>query len=134
MQSCEDIMSSHSSIKASSSDREHTRKPVLKDAAGYGAWETKTSTILDAEECWDIVIEAELEPQSLYYSNDDDDGVDDVPSPADIATRVVEIKDWRRRFKKAASLITQLVECRILIFSDGYSLASAKSHLEHSHT
>ena len=103
-------MSSHSGIRASSSDREYTRKPVLKDAAGYGAWETKMSTILDAEDCWDIVTEAELEPQSLDYSDDDDEGVDDVPSPADIATRVLEIKDWRRRFKKAASLITQSVD------------------------
>ena len=68
------------------------------------------STILDAEECWDIVIEAELEPQSLDYSDDDDEGVEDVPSPAEIATRVLEIKDRRRRFKKAASLITQSVD------------------------
>ena len=68
------------------------------------------STILDAKDCWDIVTEAELEPQSLDYSDDNDEGVDDIISPANIATRVLEIKDWRRRFKKALSLITQSVD------------------------
>ena len=27
---------------------------MLKDVAGYGAWSAKLTTILDAEDCWDI--------------------------------------------------------------------------------
>ena len=47
-------MASTSGIRANGSDREEfTRKPILKDAAGYSAWSTKMKTILDADDCWD---------------------------------------------------------------------------------
>ena len=48
----EDTMSSHSDIRARDSDRgEYSRKPILKDVAGYGVWKTKLETILDADDC-----------------------------------------------------------------------------------
>ena len=52
-----DAMASTSGIRAYVSDRgEFTRKPILKDAAGYRAWSTKMETILDADDCGDIVM------------------------------------------------------------------------------
>ena len=58
-------MASTSGIRANGSIRgEFTRKPILKDA-GYSAWSTKMETILDADDCWDIVMGTELEPNEL---------------------------------------------------------------------
>ena len=107
-------MASTSGIRASSSDHEYTRKPVLKNAAGYGAWETKMSTILEAEECWELVQGLEPEPEDLNVDSvEDGDAIEDPAGQADIAirsARLTEIKDWRRRYRKAASLITQSVD------------------------
>ena len=59
-------MASTSGIIANGSDRgEFTRNPILKDAAGYSAWSTKMETIIDADDCWDIVMGTELEPNEL---------------------------------------------------------------------
>ena len=100
-------MSSHSGVRASSSDREYTRKPILKDAAGYGAWETKMSAILDSEVCWEIVQGTELEPRDIVTMVNEDEAIVDNPADqADVAIRLLEIEDWKKRFKKAASLIT----------------------------
>ena len=106
-------MASTSGIRANGSDRgEFTRKPILKDAAGYSAWSTKMETILDADDCWDIVMGTELEPNDLAVVVDE--GQEGEPSAvADVAKeaiRTLEIKDWKRRFKKAASVITQSVD------------------------
>ena len=50
------IMASHSGIRARDSDQgEFSRKPILKNAEGYGAWRVKMETILDADDCWEIV-------------------------------------------------------------------------------
>ena len=50
------IMASHSGIRARDSDQgEYSRKPILKNAEGYGAWSAKMETILDADDCWEIV-------------------------------------------------------------------------------
>ena len=103
-------MSLHSGIRASSSDRESTRKPVLKGAAGYGAWEIKMSTILEAEECWDLTQGLEEEPEEIDFSEDEDGTINDGTDPVEIKERLAEIKDWKRRFRKAASLITQSVD------------------------
>ena len=110
-------MASHSGIRARDFDRgEYSRKPIIKDAAGYGAWKVKTETILDANDCWEIVQGTQLEPLDLAQVIDfDAEGaaVDNPRTAADviaITARREEIKDWRRRFKKAASLITQSVD------------------------
>ena len=107
-------MASTSGIRATGSDHEYSRKPLLKNAAGYGAWSTKMSTILEGEECWELVQGIELEPRSLGVQVvGDGDGVDDPADQVDIARRterVAEIKDWKRRFTKAASQISQAID------------------------
>ena len=101
------IKMSSSGIRATS-DRD-TRKPILKDAASYISWSAKMETILDAEDCWEIVIGNELEPSELgWVVNDDDD--EHAPDEVAEAARALDIKDWKRRYKKAASLLTQSVD------------------------
>ena len=110
-------MASYSGIRARESDRgEYSRKPIQKDAAGYGAWKVKMETILDADDCWEIVQGTELEPLDLaWVLQFDEEGatLENPQTTADviaIATRRDEIKDWKKRLKKAASLITQSVD------------------------
>ena len=62
---------SSSGIRATS-DRD-TRKPILKDAASYISWQTKMETILDAEDCWEIVTGNELEPVELGWVINEDE-------------------------------------------------------------
>ena len=80
--------------------------------AGYSARSTKMETILDADDCWDIVIGTEKEPNELGWVVDE--GQEGAPAvvahAAKEAIRALEIKDWKRRFKKAASVITQSVD------------------------
>ena len=57
-------MASTNSIRATGSDSDQSRKPLLKNAAGYGGWSTKMSTILEGEECSELVQGIELEPRS----------------------------------------------------------------------
>ena len=62
-------------------------------------------TILDAEDCWEIVTGDELEPVELGWVISD--GEDDhTPDEVAEAVRALDIKDWKRRYKKAASLLT----------------------------
>ena len=103
-------MASSSGIRARDYDREEssTRKPILRDATGYISWATKIETILDAEDCWEIVQGTEHEPIELGWVVNDVEG-EGVPSASDVAREAaqkVEIKDFRRRFKKATTLIT----------------------------
>ena len=69
-------------------------------------------TILDADDCWDVVMGTKLEPNELAVVVDE--GQEGAPKAvADVAKeaiRTLEIKDWKRRFKKAASVITQSVD------------------------
>ena len=102
-----------SGIRASSSDRgDYTRKPILKDAAGYVTWSTKMESILDPDDCWDIVMGIELEPNELgWVVNEGEEGA--AVAIADVAketVRSLEIKDWKRRYKKAASVIIQSID------------------------
>ena len=49
-------MAFSSGIRASGSGSgEYTKKILLKDTATYGPWKAKLTSILDAEDCWDIV-------------------------------------------------------------------------------
>ena len=105
-------MASHSGIRARESDRgEYGRKLILKDAAGYGAWKVKMETILDADDCWEIVQGTELEPLDVAWILEfDEEGaaVENPRTAADviaIATRRDEMKDLKKRFKKVASLL-----------------------------
>ena len=108
-------MASISGIRATGSDRadrgENSRKPILKNAAGYVAWATKMELILDGEDCWEIVAGTELEPDELGWVVDpgDEAQAPGVQAAAE-AARAAEIKDWNKRFKKAAQLIGSSVD------------------------
>ena len=78
--------------------------------------ESEDKTILDAEGCWEIVQGTEVEPIDLARAAQvDKEGaaVESPPTAAEalaIAARRKEIKDFKRRYKKATSLITQSVD------------------------
>ena len=101
-------MASTSGIRAhGSGPSEYIKKIVLKDATSYGPWRTKLTAILDAEDCLEIVNGTELEPPEIAEVQDDESVPTNV---AEIEKRHAEIKEWRKRSKKAASLITQTVK------------------------
>ena len=67
-------MSSHIGIRAnSSSSSKFAKKIVLKDAASYGPWKAKITSILDAEDVWEIVNGTEPEPAELPKVADEAD-------------------------------------------------------------
>ena len=94
---------------------EYIKKIVLKDATSYGPWRTKLTAILDAEDCLEIVNGTELEPPEIAEVQDDESVPTNV---AEIEKRHAEIKEWRKRSKKAASLITQTVDDSIVMSLD----------------
>ena len=87
----------------------------MKDAATYGPWKAKLTSILDAEDCWDIVNGAVVEPVTVVYVEGDDLLTD---NKAEVDIRLKEIKDFRKRVKKAASLITQTIDDSIVMSLD----------------
>ena len=109
-------MMSSSGIRASGSgSSEYVKKIVLKDKASYGPWRTKITAILDAEDCLEIVNGTEIEPPEIAEAQD----ADNAPAnSAEVEKRHVEIKDWRKRSKKAASLLTQTVDDSIVMSLD----------------
>ena len=124
MPSVEATMASHSGIRARDSDHgEYSRKPILKNVEGYGAWSAKMETILDADDCWEIVQGTEAEPVDLAPVVEEGEEADEAvvnppPTAAEvllIAARRKEIKDYKRRYKKAASLITQSIDDGIVL-------------------
>ena len=114
---CVDVsMASTSGIRASGSGTsEYMKKIVLKDASSYGPWRTKLTAILDAEDCLEIVNGTELEPAEIAeVLNADNTSA----NSEEVDKRQVEIKDWRKRSKKAASLITQTMDDSIVMSLD----------------
>lgn len=100
-------------------ESEFSRNPTLKNAENYGAWCVKLESILDSEECWEIVIGIELEPIDLepaavvMIPNAEGGEVENNPSAADvllITARKKDIKEYKRRYKRAVSLITRSVD------------------------
>ena len=73
-------------------------------------------TILNADDCWEIVRGTKVEPIDLAQAAQvDGEGaaVENPPTAAEalaIAAHRKEIKDFKRRYKKATSLITQSVD------------------------
>ena len=109
-------MASTSGIRASGSgSSEYTKKIVLKDSATYGPWRTKLTAILDAEDSLEIVNGTELEPVEIAEVLNPD-GV--AANTVAVDKRQAEIKDWRKRSKKAASLITQTLDDSIVMSLD----------------
>ena len=111
-------MASHSGIRASGSGTGgYVKRIVLKDAASYGPWRAKLTSILDAEECWEIVNGTELELDEIATVEDDSD--EELPdNRSEVIAREIEIKDWKKRSKKAASLITQTTDDSIVMSLD----------------
>ena len=76
----------------------------------------KTETILDANDCWEIVPGTKVEPVDLTLAAEvDEDGAagENHPTVAQallIAARRKEIKEFKRRYKKATFLIIQSVD------------------------
>ena len=105
-----------SGIRASGSgSSEYVKKIVLKDASSYGPWRTKLTAILDAEDCLEIVNGTEMEPTEIAEVLD---AANDPVNTAEVEKRHLEIKEWRKRSKKAASLITQTVDDSIVMSLD----------------
>ena len=94
-------------------------KIILKDREGYGPWKTKVTALLDAEGCWEIVNGTETEPGQVAPIVAADDALALVNQVA-VDSRRGEIKEFCRRFKKAASLITQRVDESIVMSLDVY--------------
>ena len=109
-------MASTIGIRASGSgSSEYTKKIVLKDSITYGPWRTKLTAILDAEDSLEIVNGTELEPVEIAeVLNADNTSA----NSAEVEKRHAEIKDWRKRSKKAASLITQTLDDSIVMSLD----------------
>ena len=91
------------------------KKIVLKDAASYGPWRTKLTAILDAEDCLEIVNGTEMEPAEIAEVLNPDNTA---ANTFEVDKRQAEIKDWRKRSKKAASLITQTMDDSIVMSLD----------------
>ena len=97
-------MTSTSGIRASGSgSSEYVKRIVLKDKTSYDLWRTKITAILDAEDSLEIVNGTEIEPREIAEVQDDQNVSTNI---AEVEKIHVEIKDWRKRSKKAASLIT----------------------------
>ena len=112
-------MMSSSGIRATGSGSgDYVKKIILKDAATYGPWKAKISSILDAEDVWEIVNGTETEPDELpEVAHEADDAAIHINDEA-VEKRQVEIKAFRKRAKKAASLITQTVDDSIVMSLD----------------
>ena len=66
------IMASTSGIRATGSGFcDYVKKIILKDAATCGPWKARLTSILDAEDCWEIVNGAEVEPVMVAYVEGD---------------------------------------------------------------
>ena len=109
-------MSITSGIRASGSGSyEYVKRISLKDALSYGPWRTKITAILNAEDCMEIVNATELEPVEIAEVLNTD-GTSQNSEAVD--KRHSEIKEWRKRANKAASLVTQTLDDSIVMSLD----------------
>ena len=93
------------------------KKIILKNREGYGPWKSKVTTLLDGEECWEIVNKTETKLGKVARIAAADNALASVNQVA-VDSRRGEIKEFRRRFKKADSLITQTVDDSIVMSLD----------------
>ena len=81
---------SSSGIRASGSGSgDYVKKILLKDVASYGPWKVKLTSILDVEDCWEIVNGTEVEPTRIAIVNDADDAPE---NKVEVDIRLAEIK------------------------------------------
>ena len=109
-------MASTSGIRANGSG-EYVKKIILKDVESYGPWKTKVIAILDAEDCWEIVNGTKTEPGQIASIADAANALV-LANQVAVDSRRSEIKYFRKRYKKAASLITQTVDDNIVMSLD----------------
>ena len=84
-------MASTSGIRASGSgSSEYVKKRVLKGASSYGPWRTKLISILDAEDCLEIVNGTKMEPPEIAEVLD---AANDPVNTAEVEKRHLEIKE-----------------------------------------
>ena len=88
---------------------------MLKDVASYGPWRAKLTSILVAEDCWEIVSGTEIKPFRIAVMNDANNAPLDQPA---IDARQAKIKDFRKCSKKADSLITHTLDDSIVMSLD----------------
>ena len=109
-------MSLTSGIRASGSgSSDYVKRISLKDSQSFGPWRTKITAILNAEDCMEIVNATEVEPAEIAEVLNTD-GTSQ--NSEEVEKRHVEIKDWRKRANKAASLITQTLDDSIVMSLD----------------
>ena len=105
-------MATTSGIRATGSGSgEYVMKIVLKKSASSEPLKAEITSILDPEDCWDIVNGSEFESDAIAEVEDpvhQDDG----DKRAEAEKRQTEIKDSRKRMKKAASLNTHILDNR----------------------
>ena len=68
-------MSLSSGIRAGSEKGSYTPRIFLTGAENYGAWKAKLKTILNAEDCWEIVHGVETCPNEVLAIQDGVDAV-----------------------------------------------------------
>ena len=93
---------------------DNVKRIVLKDKASYGPWKAKITSVLDAEECWDIVCRLEVAP--VIVAPRTVDRV--VVNREEVAESRAALKDFNTRSKKAASLITQTIDDSLVMSLD----------------
>ena len=114
----EATMSLTSGIRAGSEEGSYTRRISLTGAENYGAWKAKLKTILNAEDCLQIVHGVETCPDEVLAI---EDGVDGVMNQVAMNTNVADLRDFGKRSRKAASLIMQTVSDKISITIESLS-------------
>ena len=57
--------SSTSGIRASHEEGMYTRRTILRGADNYGPWKVKMKTVLNADDCWQIVCGREVFPSEV---------------------------------------------------------------------
>ena len=100
--------------KPLSGSLKYVKKIVLKDSASYGPSKAKITSILHAEDVWEIVNGIKPEPgEPPEVADEAHDFAIDVNNEA-VKKRQIEIKAFRKRAKKATSLITQTIDDSIV--------------------
>ena len=91
-----------SGIRAGSNER--LKRFSLKDKNSYGPW--RITSALDAEDCLDIVLRNEVEPDCV--ASERIDGV--LVNLEEVVQYRADLKDFEKRSKKAAAIITQTID------------------------
>lgn len=98
------IINSNGFKATTSRSADYIKEIVLKDVPGYGPWKAKLPSILNGGDCSEIVHETRVEPERTAPLNDENNALQ---NKAKVHINLAEMKCFRKRSKKVASLITQ---------------------------